>query len=206
MFKLSFTYFLLLLLGTTSGFLHFDCTGCRFCRISHHHLPPPATTITTASSLSNSAISHNNESGNGDDGNDAHNNSSSPTTETWEDLPERFKYQVQALMGNFDPVDPTVDDERQNGNILRALLPFPTQYTFYVVGKTLGDTVLEREYTDHVQRIVQETTGDEDLYCESIARGKNFTKVQCMAIVQSATMVNNIYDELDGLEQTVMRF
>jgi putative lipoic acid-binding regulatory protein len=125
--------------------------------------------------------------------------------ETWEELPERFKYQVQALMGNFDPVG-TTDDERQNGNILNALLKFPTRYTFHVVGKTLGDTVLEREYTNHVQKIVLETTGDEELSCKSIARGKNFTKVQCAAVVQSIAMINNIYDDLDGLDLTVMRF
>ena len=35
------------------------------------------------------------------------------------DLTDRFKYKVNALMGNFDP-QTGVDDERQDGNILNG--------------------------------------------------------------------------------------
>jgi putative lipoic acid-binding regulatory protein len=127
-----------------------------------------------------------------------------PVVETSAELPERFNYKVQALMGNFDPVG--VDDERQDGNILNAMINFPARYTFHVVGKTCGDDGLQQAYIENVQRIVQGTTGDEDITCESVPRGTKFTKVQCEASVQSATMINNIYDELDKLELTVMRF
>jgi putative lipoic acid-binding regulatory protein len=193
--KVSLTFFSILQWGFISGF-RLDCT---WCRILHHYYSPPPTT----SQLYNTANNVRNEI---DDDSDANIENSPPKRETWEELPERFKYQVQALMGNFDPVGAAADDERQNGNILRAMLQFPTQYTFNVVGKTMGDPVLEHEYTVNVQRIVQETTGDEGLSCESIARGMNFTKVQCVAVVQSVAIVNNVYDELGGLELTVMRF
>ncbi|KAG7360152.1 DUF493 domain containing protein [Nitzschia inconspicua] len=124
--------------------------------------------------------------------------------ETSAELPERFNYKVQALMGNFDPIGE--DDERQEGNILNAMLSFPSRYTFNVVGKTMGDDTLQQEYTDSVRKVVHSTTGDEELSCKCKPRGTKFTKVQCEASVQSVTMINNIYNELDELEMTVMRF
>ena len=130
----------------------------------------------------------------------------SSTVETSAELPERFNYKVQALMGNFDPKPGIPDDERQDGNILSAMVTFPAKYTFNVVGKTGGDTTNQDEYVEEVKRLVQEATGDEDMTCEIKPRGKNFTKIQCEATVQSATMINMIYDDLDGLEATVMRF
>lgn len=131
----------------------------------------------------------------------------SSNLETSAELPERFNYKVQALMGNFDPPPGTVDDERQDGNILNAMIKFPAKYTFNVVGKTLGNQVLQEEYVKNVKQIVLETTGDEEgITCKTIPRGNNFTKVECEATVLSATMINNIYDELDELKMTVMRF
>ncbi|KAG7360548.1 DUF493 domain containing protein [Nitzschia inconspicua] len=130
--------------------------------------------------------------------------SSSQRTETSAELPERFNYKVQALMGNFDPIGE--DDERQEGNILNAMLSFPSRYTFNVVGRTMGDDTLQQEYTDSVRKVVHSTTGDEEMSCKCKRRGTKFTKVQCEASVQSVTMINNIYNELDGLEMTVMRF
>ena len=128
------------------------------------------------------------------------------TVETSAELPERFNYKVQALMGNFDPPPGVADDERQDGNILNAMIKFPAKYTFNVVGKTGGDEKQQERYMQAVQRLVQETTGDEEIGCNIKPRGKNFTKVQCEATVQSATMINMIYDDLDELEMTVMRF
>lgn len=129
--------------------------------------------------------------------------------ETSAELPERFNYKVQALMGNFDPVGN--DDERQEGNILNAMLTFPSRYTFTVVGKTIlggeedkGST--QKGYVDQVLKIVHGNTGDEEVVCDVIPRGTKFVKVQCEASVQSVTMINTIYEELDKLERTVMRF
>jgi putative lipoic acid-binding regulatory protein len=120
------------------------------------------------------------------------------------ELPERFNYKVQALMGSFDPIG--VDDERQEGNILNALLNFPARYTFNVVGKTLGLEDLQNEYVDKVKKLLLESTGDDSLVCESLRRGKNFTKVKCEVNVLSVAMINNVYDELEKLELTVMKF
>ncbi|KAL3919854.1 MAG: hypothetical protein SGILL_003544 [Bacillariaceae sp.] len=127
--------------------------------------------------------------------------------ETSAELPERFNYKVQALMGNFDPPPGTADDERQDGNILSAMLKFPAKYTFTVVGKTKGYPATEDSYVKNVKAVILENTGDEEgIVCKTIPRGKNFLKVECEAIVLSATMINNIYDELDELKMTVMRF
>jgi putative lipoic acid-binding regulatory protein len=128
------------------------------------------------------------------------------TVETSAELSERFNYKVQALMGNFDPPPGVTDDERQDGNILNAMIQFPAKYTFNVVGKTLGGEKEQTEYAEAVKRVVQESTGDAELSCEIKPRGKKFTKVECEATVQSATMINMIYDELDEIDMTVMRF
>ena len=121
------------------------------------------------------------------------------------DLTDRFKYKVNALMGVFDPEEGKVDDERAEGNILNAMLKFPIRYTFNIVGKTSGDSSIQEDYIEEVKKCVIETAGD-DLVCQITPRGKNFTKVQCEVEVQSSTMINTIYDELDKLERTVMRF
>jgi cytoskeletal protein RodZ len=156
--------------------------------------------------------------------------SSSPSSSLFDDdLTDRFKYKVHALMGAFDPPDGTNDHERQDGNILNAMLTFPTRYTFHVVGKisttttpatatpatttttprnTAGtnETLQNISYADIVKRVVYDTTGDDDISCDAIQRGKNFLKVKCEATVQSVTMINNIYNELDRIDGTVMRF
>lgn len=119
-------------------------------------------------------------------------------------LTDRFKYKVNALMGVFDPQD-GVDDERQEGNILQAMLTFPVRYTFNIVGKTMGDESKKEEYITAVKQAVIATAGD-DIACKITPRGKNFVKVQCEAEVLNAGMINTIYEEIEKLEQTVMRF
>jgi putative lipoic acid-binding regulatory protein len=119
-------------------------------------------------------------------------------------LTDRFKWKVNALMGVFDPQD-GADDDRQEGNILSALLNFPVRYTFNIVGRTSGDSTVQDDYVESVKKIVMATSGD-DITCQIIPRGKNFTKVQCEVEVQNAAMVNTIYEELEKLERTVMRF
>eukprot|EP00555_Chaetoceros_dichaeta_P001698 CAMPEP_0198279700 /NCGR_PEP_ID=MMETSP1447-20131203/67070_1 /TAXON_ID=420782 /ORGANISM="Chaetoceros dichaeta, Strain CCMP1751" /LENGTH=253 /DNA_ID=CAMNT_0043974905 /DNA_START=119 /DNA_END=881 /DNA_ORIENTATION=+ len=55
------------------------------------------------------------------------------------DLTNRFKYKVNALMGSYDPLQSDTDTEQTDGNIFNALLQFPTLYTFNIVGRTRGD-------------------------------------------------------------------
>lgn len=132
----------------------------------------------------------------------------SPRIEDVNDMTDRFKYKVHALMGDYDPTEGMVDDEGQDGNIMKALLTFPTKHVFDVVGKvsTDGDEEDGKDYADKVKSIVFDTTGDEEIKCEIIPRGKKFVKVRCEAKVESTTMINNIYDELGEMESTVMKF
>ena len=123
-------------------------------------------------------------------------------------LTDRFKYKVHALMGDYDPSEGTMDDEDQDGNIMKALITFPTQHVFDVVGRINDETETTNgeDYAQKVKSIVFATTGDQDIVCEVIPRGKKFVKVQCEATVQSTTMINMIYDELGAMESTVMKF
>ncbi len=134
----------------------------------------------------------------------------SPRIKDVNDMTDRFKYKVHALMGDYDPAEGMVDDEGQDGNIMKALLTFPTQHVFDVVGKVSTDGGDDDDdgkvYADKVKSIVFDTTGDEDIKCEIIPRGKKFVKVRCEAKVESTTMINNIYDELGEMESTVMKF
>ena len=138
-------------------------------------------------------------------------------------LTDRFKYKVHALMGDYDPTEGMADDEDQDGNIMNALIKFPTQHVFDVVGKVSpasndnddddsdaddekNENETHKDYADQVKTIVFETTGDEDMECDIIPRGTKFVKVRCTAMVQSTTMINTIYDELGKMESTVMKF
>ena len=123
------------------------------------------------------------------------------------EMTDRFKYKVHALMGDYDPTEGMVDDESQDGNIMKALLKFPTQHVFDVVGKVSAESDANGEdYADKVKSIVFDNTGDDEIKCEIIPRGKKFVKVRCEAKVESTTMINNIYDELGEMESTVMKF
>lgn len=122
------------------------------------------------------------------------------------DLTNRFKYQVNALMGNFDPVASETDNEYTNGNILNALLNFPTAYVFNVVGKTKGDKNFAEEYINKVKQIVQSNSGDANCMLHSKPRGNNFTKVEVEVTVQSSSMITRIYEELADIDETVMIF
>jgi len=124
-------------------------------------------------------------------------------------LTDRFKYKVHALMGTYDPGEGAVDDEGQDGNILKAMLTFPTQFVFHVVGRkssTSNDEDHNNDYAKRVQKIVCKNTGDDSIECVIIPRGKRFIKVRCTATVQSATMINTIYEELDRMETTVFKY
>jgi len=122
------------------------------------------------------------------------------------DLTNRFTYKVNALMGEFDPATSEADNENSDGNILSAILHFPTSYAFNVVGKTNGDDEKASEYSKIVEEIVRKNSGAEDFGCVIKPRGKNFTKIVIEVTVESSSMITNIYDELAALDQTVMRF
>jgi putative lipoic acid-binding regulatory protein len=122
------------------------------------------------------------------------------------DLTDRFKYKVHALMGTYDPTDGVENNERQNGNILNAMMTFPSKFTFNVVGKTLGNAEQQIQYVNEIKQVVYETTGDDEISYEVTPRGTKFVKVCVEANVQSATMINSIFDGLDKIELTVMRF
>jgi putative lipoic acid-binding regulatory protein len=86
------------------------------------------------------------------------------------------------------------------------MLTFPVRYTFNIVGKTSGDESIRDEYIEQIKTVVFGTAGDDEIKCKIIPRGKNFTKVQCEVEVQSSTMINTIYDDLEKMERTIMRF
>ena len=109
-------------------------------------------------------------------------------------------------MGKFDPAQPDLDNENADGNILQAMMQFPSPYTFNIVGKTNGDEKLTEGYIDDVKTIVLETSGDKELTIESVPRGKNFIKIKIEAVVESASMINLIYDQLAEHDLTKMRF
>ena len=87
------------------------------------------------------------------------------------------------------------------------MMEFPVRYTFNCVGKTNGDKKLQTNYIDKVKEAVIATCGDEEgIVCKVTPRGKKFTKVQCEVSVESVSMINMIYDDLDKIDMTVMRF
>jgi len=124
------------------------------------------------------------------------------------DLTERFKYKVNALMGAFDPADPTQDTENENGNILNALVRFPILYTFTVVGKTLGDADLQNQFVADVKRVVLKETreSEENMTLLITPRGTKFTKVALSVEVQSAQVIAAIYQGLEATPGSVMQF
>ena len=122
------------------------------------------------------------------------------------DLTDRFKYKVHALMGDFDPVSAEENNENVDGNILNAMMEFPTSYVFNVVGKTKGDEEIAEIYIRTVKDIIISNSGDKDASCEIKARGENFTKIMMETKVESSSMVTNIYSQLADIEETVMRF
>jgi hypothetical protein len=71
-----------------------------------------------------------------------------------DDVSNRFKYKVNALMGVFDP-PAEVDHERSSGHILNALLKFPVRYSFHAVGKTASP----QEFADRVRDVIVTTSG-----------------------------------------------
>ena len=119
-------------------------------------------------------------------------------------------------MGSFDPPSGKIDDENQMGNILGAMLQFPTEYTFSVVGKTHidNDSLVDGKikspvdiYANEVKRVLMSVVGpDATMETRVVPRGEKFTRVSVKVIVDSAAMISSIYEELDAIESTVMKF
>lgn len=110
---------------------------------------------------------------------------------------------VHALMGHYDPPPGTTDDENQMGHITGALLQFPSDYTFSVVGKTTDSD----GYANEVKSLVQSILGmDARMETRVVPRGTKFTRVSVKVNVESAAIISSIYEELDSMELTVMKF
>ena len=123
------------------------------------------------------------------------------------DLTERFKYKVNALMGVFDPQS-GVDDERQSGNIMNALLKFPVRYSFNCVGRTNGDDSVKEQYIEEIKSTVSSLSGDDEegMEIRITPRGRNFTRITLQVTVESVAIVNSIYDALEKNDKTVMQY
>ena len=123
------------------------------------------------------------------------------------DLTDRFKYKVHALMGTYDLPEGKVDDENQMGNILGAMLTFPTEYTFSVVGKNAESEDPCDNYSRKVRAVIESVLGEStNMEMRVKPRGKRFTKVSIKVTVDSAAAISTIYEELDALKATVMKF
>jgi putative lipoic acid-binding regulatory protein len=106
-----------------------------------------------------------------------------------------------------DPSDAGVDNERENGNILNAMLKFPVHYTFHVVGRTAEDNSHGRDLlTAHVKEVVQTVTGNDDVICRTTPRGSKYIKVSVQTLVDNSAMISTIYDKLGALEEIIMHF
>ena len=51
-------------------------------------------------------------------------NEETTASSSYDEPTDRFKYKVHALMGDYDPIEGTADDEDQDGNIMKALITF----------------------------------------------------------------------------------
>ena len=123
------------------------------------------------------------------------------------DLTDRFKYKVHALMGTYDLPEGKVDDENQMGNILGAMLNFPAEYTFSVVGKKAETEDPCDNYERKVRAVLESVLGESaTMEMRVTPRGKKYKKVSVKVSVESAAMISSIYEELDALKDTVMKF
>lgn len=197
-----------------------------------------ATKLTVNSRVTNTCLQQQEESnsdliGDGDDNKNYENvkndmqqqQEKNDCTQHEQDLTDRFKYKVNALMGAFDPIDSTTDTESTSGNIFNALLKFPLQHTFHVVGKTGGDdtiqslfvqqvkdTIIQSSYTPILLTTDGSETDDDnnnnsnDIQYEVTNRGTKFTKITIQKEVINAEEITFIYNQLSKLELSVMQF
>jgi len=90
------------------------------------------------------------------------------------------------------------------------MVKFPLEYTFHVVGKTVGDAETQERFVQEVKDAVAAATIDtgeeKDTIYRITPRGSKFTKVTIQVQVHNAAMVASIYDKLEQLELSVMQF
>jgi putative lipoic acid-binding regulatory protein len=122
-------------------------------------------------------------------------------------LTVRFKYKVNALMGVFDPPE-EVDNERETGNFLNALLKFPMRYSFHVVGQTAGDEYKKEIFIAQVRGVLAKNSGEDPdtLIVKVTPRGQKFTRVLIEAQMESVSMIASVYKGLGELDMSVMQF
>ena len=117
-----------------------------------------------------------------------------------------FFPKMNALMGTYDPLHIVSDNERSSGNILQAMIQFPTDYSFTIMGKTNGDEKLKQIYLNDVKRIISLGNHSEKVELRIVERGTRFIKISVTVTVDSAAVINTIYDALRSLEMTVMTY
>ena len=90
---------------------------------------------------------------------------------------------------------------------------FVSEYTFSVVGKTATDGQIENEesagdsYANEVKQVLVSVLGsDAAIELRVVPRGAKFTRVTAKVTVESSSIISSIYEELDALEATVMKF
>ena len=97
---------------------------------------------------------------------------------------------------------------------MSALLKFPVTYTFHVVGKTSGDSVIKEAFVKQIEDIIIQSSFtpmlmdgiNDDVRYEVTERGTKFTKVSIQKEVINAEEIAYIYDQLSKLELSVMQF
>lgn len=133
---------------------------------------------------------------------------------------QKLTPQVHALMGTYDTPVGVIDDENQTGRIIGAVLNFPTEYTFSVVGKTTTTSIATvattnteecdnggGDYVNSVKLALTSILGsDAKMELRVVPRGTKFTRVSAKVIVESANIISSIYEELGALDGTVMKF
>ena len=116
-------------------------------------------------------------------------------------------------MGTYDTPLGVIDDENQTGRIIGAMLNFPTEYTFSVVGKTTltasdnNNRDGSGDYANNVKLALASILGpDAKIELRVVPRGLKFTRVSAKVTVESANIISLIYTELGALDGTVMKF
>jgi putative lipoic acid-binding regulatory protein len=82
------------------------------------------------------------------------------------------------------------------------MMVFPVRYKFDIVGKTLGDESIRHDYVEQIKTVVFATARDYAMQCQSLPTKGDFTKIELECEVQSAAMINTIYNDLESMERT----
>jgi len=111
-------------------------------------------------------------------------------------------------MGTYDPPAGADDTERVGGGILNAMMNFPAPYTFTVICRAREEAIVSQYVTD-VNAVISKATSSGSATSravEIIPRGAKYTRVSITAVVENASIIASIFEELASLELTVMRY